>query len=229
MRLHPLQRRLDRRRAGAIERARHHPRTNAVLFLQLAPFRIGQPRDRARRVMHSLHGGAAEAVHGHARDFLGQARQQHDVARHVEALLAFGEGVAKLQVFDQLRVHAGFLDEACNHLRDDFIRDSVSGVGRWNKVIEKAGIPFRLTVPHKAFNRQIGTLAGVRVSPQGEVLSDAQWKAHVDNWLPTPEDRAFVASLMGRVVEPGKFANWIAPPVMGINRNPVQFEYVRFN
>ena len=30
-------------------------------------------------------------------------------------------------------------------------------------------------------------------------------------WLPTPEDRAFVASLMGRVVEPGKFANWIAP------------------
>jgi hypothetical protein len=42
-------------------------------------------------------------------------------------------------------------------------------------------------------------------------------------------DRAFVASLMGRVVEPGKFANWIAPPVMGINRQPVDFEYVRFN
>ena len=34
---------------------------------------------------------------------------------------------------------------------------------------------------------------------------------------------------MGRVVEPGKFANWIAPPVMGINRQPVDFEYVRFN
>ena len=43
------------------------------------------------------------------------------------------------------------------------------------------------------------------------------------------EDRAFVASLMGRVVEPGKFANWIAPPVIGINRQPVDFEYVRFN
>ena len=49
------------------------------------------------------------------------------------------------------------------------------------------------------------------------------------NWLPSGEDRAFVASLMGRVVEPGKFANWIAPPVMGINRQPVDFEYVRFN
>ena len=42
-------------------------------------------------------------------------------------------------------------------------------------------------------------------------------------------DRAFVGSLMGRVVEPGKFAHWIAPPVVGINRQPVDFEYVRFN
>jgi len=47
--------------------------------------------------------------------------------------------------------------------------------------------------------------------------------------LPSTEDRAFVASLMGRVVEPGKFANWIAPPAMGINRMPVEFDYVRFN
>ena len=40
---------------------------------------------------------------------------------------------------------------------------------------------------------------------------------------------AYVASLMGRVTEPGKFANWIAPPVMGINRQPVDFDYVRFS
>lgn len=114
-------------------------------------------------------------------------------------------------------------------LRDDFIRDSVAGIGRWNKVIEKSGIAFRLQVPHKAFNRQVGTLAGIRMSPEGEILSEAQWQAHRHQWLPTPEDREFVASLMGRVTEPGKFANWIAPPVMGINRQPVNFEYVRFN
>lgn len=114
-------------------------------------------------------------------------------------------------------------------LRDDYIRDSVGGVERWNRVIEKAGIPFRLQVPHKAFNRKIGTLAGVKVSPDGRVVSEAEWNARVSEWLPTDEDRAFVASLMGRVVEPGKFANWIAPPVMGINRQPVNFEYVRFN
>ena len=114
-------------------------------------------------------------------------------------------------------------------LRDDFIRDSVAGIGRWNKVIEKSGIPLRLQVPHKAFNRQIGTLAGIRMSPEGEILSESQWQANSHKWLPTPEDRAFVASLMGRVTEPGKFANWIAPPVMGINRQPVNFDYVRFN
>lgn len=114
-------------------------------------------------------------------------------------------------------------------LRDDFIKDSIAGVGRWNKVIEKAGLPFRLVAPHKAFNRRIGALAGVRVSPEGRVVSDTEWAQRENEWLPSAEDRAFVASLMGRVVEPGKFANWIAPPVMGINRQPIDFEYVRFN
>jgi benzoyl-CoA 2,3-dioxygenase component B len=114
-------------------------------------------------------------------------------------------------------------------LRDDYIKDSVAGVERWNKVIEKAGIPFRLKTPHKAFHRNIGALAGIKVAPDGRVISEQEWKQNVDQWLPGATDRAFVASLMGRAVEPGKFANWIAPPVMGINRQPVNFEYVRFN
>ena len=114
-------------------------------------------------------------------------------------------------------------------LRDDYITDSKGGVERWNRIIEKAGIDYRLSVPHKAFHRNIGSLAGVKVSPDGRVVSDAEWNAKVGEWLPSDQDRAYVASLMGRVVEPGKFANWIAPPVMGINRQPVDFEYVRFN
>ena len=114
-------------------------------------------------------------------------------------------------------------------LRDDFVGDSVGGVERWNKRIEKTGVSHRLMLPHKAFNRRIGTLAGVKVSPEGEVLTEAQWNARQDDWLPTARDRAFVASLMGRVVEPGKFAGWIAPPAIGINQKPVGFEYVRFD
>ncbi|RYE68351.1 MAG: hypothetical protein EOO79_03680, partial [Oxalobacteraceae bacterium] len=38
-----------------------------------------------------------------------------------------------------------------------YIRDSVAGVARWNRVLEKAGLAFRLVTPHKAFNRHIGT------------------------------------------------------------------------
>jgi benzoyl-CoA 2,3-dioxygenase component B len=114
-------------------------------------------------------------------------------------------------------------------LRDDFIADSISGVDAWNVALKKRGVDFRLTVPHKAFNRQIGQLAGVKISPQGRILSAAAWEAQVREWLPTAEDRAFVQSLMGRVVEPGKFANWIAPPSAGINGQPVDCEYVRFN
>ena len=113
-------------------------------------------------------------------------------------------------------------------LRDDYIKDSVAGVDRWNKVIIKAGIPFRLTVPHKAFHRNIGALAGAKISPDGRVVSLAEWSANCDTWLPSGGDRAFVASLMGRVADAGKFANWIAPPAMGINRQPVDFDYVRF-
>jgi benzoyl-CoA 2,3-dioxygenase component B len=145
--------------------------------------------------------------------------------------------VLKGQTYKVLNVVAGQLVErevpllnGLNEvLRDDYIKDSIAGVERWNKVIEKAGIPFRLKAPHKAFHRNIGSLAGAKVSPDGRVLSEAEWNARVDQWLPSGGDRAFVSSLMGRVVEPGKFANWIAPPMMGINRQPVDFEYVRFN
>jgi benzoyl-CoA 2,3-dioxygenase component B len=114
-------------------------------------------------------------------------------------------------------------------LRNDFITDSLRGVGRWNRVIERNGIPFRLQLPHKVFNRRIGAFAGLRLSPDGRIISEAEWNANARKWLPSEEDRAFVASLMGRVVESGKFASWIAPPATGIKGQPIDFTYVRFN
>jgi benzoyl-CoA 2,3-dioxygenase component B len=145
--------------------------------------------------------------------------------------------VLKNETYPVLEVRDGKLVEkqvpmlnAMNEvLRDDYIKDSMGGVKRWNKVIEKAGLDYRLAVPHKAFHRNIGALKDVNVSPDGVVLTDEQWQEHVDEWLPSQQDREFVDSLMGRVVEPGRFANWIAPPVIGIDRQPIDFEYVRFN
>jgi benzoyl-CoA 2,3-dioxygenase component B len=60
------------------------------------------------------------------------------------------------------------------------------------------------------------------------VIGEEEWRANERNWLPTEDDRAYVASLMGRVAEPGRFAGWIAPPAVGINQQPLDFQYVRF-
>ncbi|HTV94403.1 MAG TPA: benzoyl-CoA 2,3-epoxidase subunit BoxB [Steroidobacteraceae bacterium] len=114
-------------------------------------------------------------------------------------------------------------------LRDEYIKDTVAGVGRWNRIIEKAGISCRLEVPHKAFNRRIGPLAQLKVAPDGRILDDTQWLAQRDAWLATDADRAFVASLMKPVRTPGAFAGWIAPPARTINKQPMNFEYVRLD
>ena len=115
-------------------------------------------------------------------------------------------------------------------LRDDYIREVQGGVDRWNRNMEKAGLTFRLKLPHKGFHRAIGNFAGHYISLDGEVLSREAWKNHEHEWMPSPEDYKYVQSLMsGRVVELGKFANWIAPPSRGVNNQPLNFEYVRFN
>ncbi|MBI2160508.1 MAG: benzoyl-CoA 2,3-epoxidase subunit BoxB [Candidatus Rokubacteria bacterium] len=112
-------------------------------------------------------------------------------------------------------------------LRDDYVEDCARGVARWNQIIRKAGIDAELTLPHRAFRRAIGAFAAVRVSPDGRVLSEAEWDAQKHAWLPTEADQAYVQSLMHGVTERGRFANWIAPPARGINGQPLDFEYVR--
>jgi benzoyl-CoA 2,3-dioxygenase component B len=128
-----------------------------------------------------------------------------------------------------VRRDAPALNALNERLRDDFVEDSIAGVDGWNVGLKKRGIDFRFVVPHKAFNRQIGPLAGLKISPEGRVVTAAVWDASVADWLPAAGDREYVQSLMGRVVEPGKFANWIAPPSGGINGQPVECEYVRFS
>jgi benzoyl-CoA 2,3-epoxidase subunit B len=112
-------------------------------------------------------------------------------------------------------------------LRDDYIADCQRGVDRWNQVIRKHGIDASLRLPHRGFHRAIGTFGETRISPDGAIVTQAEWDARRAEWLPSDADQAFVESLMVPVVERGKFASWIAPPARGINGNPVDFEYVR--
>jgi len=112
-------------------------------------------------------------------------------------------------------------------LRDDYVADCNRGVTRWNEIIRRHGLDVELRLPHRGFHRAIGNFAEIKVAPDGRVIIQAEWDTRHREWLPTTEDRAYVASLMQPVVEPGKFANWIAPPARGINGQPLDFEYVR--
>lgn len=114
-----------------------------------------------------------------------------------------------------------------SRLLDDYITDCQGGINRWNKVIEKTGIDFKLVQPHKGFNRRIGEFAGHRISPAGEILTEEQWQAKCGNWLPNNDDMKFINSLMKPCHERGNYASWIAPPRVGINNQPGDFEYVK--
>jgi len=114
-------------------------------------------------------------------------------------------------------------------LRDDYVADCQRGVDRWNRIIRDHGVDVELRLPHRGFHRAIGNCAELRVSPDGRLISEAEWDARKHEWLPTADDQAYLASLMKPVTEPGKFAGWIAPPARGINGQPVEFEYVKLS
>jgi len=114
-------------------------------------------------------------------------------------------------------------------LRDDYKKDASGGIKRWNKLIEKAGITFELALPHEGFHRQIGVFAGKPVTPEGDLISQEEWDAKRDEWLPTKADGDYIESLMVPCYEPGKYAGWIAPPKVGIDNQPGDFEYVKLH
>ena len=116
---------------------------------------------------------------------------------------------------------------ALNHdLRTEYVADCQTGMKRWNRVLENAGIDRRLSLPHVGFNRHVGLFAGHHVTPAGELVGPDVWEANRDRWLPSEGDKTHVRSLMRPVYEPGKMAAWIAPPMKGINDKPVDYEYV---
>ena len=114
-------------------------------------------------------------------------------------------------------------------LRDDYVRDASGGVGRWNKLIAKAGVEFEMKIPHEAFHRQIGVFTAIKANPDGDIISQEAWDTGVKDWLPTGADGDFIQSLMVPCFEPGKYASWIAPPKVGIDNKPGEFEYVKLH
>jgi benzoyl-CoA 2,3-dioxygenase component B len=113
-------------------------------------------------------------------------------------------------------------------LRDAYVDDSQRGVDKWNRVIEEAGYSFRLRLPSRRFHRATGIYSGMHFDMEGNPLTREEWVQRKSEWLPTEADEAYVKSLMTTpVFEPGKMANWVAPPPRGIKGRPVDFEYVK--
>lgn len=114
-------------------------------------------------------------------------------------------------------------------LRDDYVEDAAAGVVRWNRVLERTGTAFRITLPHVAFNRRIGEFSAIHTDTQGNVLGKAVWLARRESMLPSTDDNLFISSLMRTSLQPGIYANWIAPPRQGVDNMPGDFEYVRLD
>ncbi len=114
-------------------------------------------------------------------------------------------------------------------LRDDYVVDTEAGIARWNRVLERAGVAFRMSLPHVAFNRGIGEFAACRADIDGSILTADQWAKRSSEVLPSTEDNLFIASLMQPVRDAGRYAGWIAPPRIGIDNMPGDFEYVRID
>jgi benzoyl-CoA 2,3-dioxygenase component B len=112
-------------------------------------------------------------------------------------------------------------------MRESYLKDCEIGLKRWNRTIERAGHGLRLKLPSPRFRRSIGAWVNQPVDPQGAMLSRADYDRRLLEWIPSDEDRAFVRSLMQRVIEPGRMASWIAAPDRGINNLPIEYEYVK--
>ena len=145
-----------------------------------------------------------------------ESQYQDHVLRDVSLKLDTPEGAQEVPMLNALN----------EVMRESYLKDCEIGLKRWNRAIERAGHEFRLSLPSSRFRRSIGSWVGLPVDPSGKLLPKDEYERRLYEWVPSPEDRAFVKSLMQKVVEPGKMAAWVAPPDRGINNLPVDYEYV---
>jgi benzoyl-CoA 2,3-dioxygenase component B len=148
-----------------------------------------------------------------------ESQYQDHVLREVQLKLDTPEGAKDVPMLNALN----------EVMRESYLKDCEIGLKRWNRLIERAGHSFRLVLPSTRFRRSIGSWVNLPVTPEGKLVSREEYDRRLHEWIPSAEDRAFVRSLMQRVVEPGKMAGWVAPPERGINNLPVEYEYVKLS
>jgi benzoyl-CoA 2,3-epoxidase subunit B len=176
-----------------------------------------------------LHGGevSANAASYFANGLKGRAEEQKHADDHV-----LDGDVYLLETVDasgRAESREVPMRNALNEvLRDWYRRDCLHAVQRWNQKVESYGIPFQFVLPDRKFHRYIGAFAGRHFDPAGRPVDADEWARRCDDWLPSAADTDYLKSLQAAAVyEPGRFANYIAPPRRGINQQPIDFQYVR--
>ena len=81
-------------------------------------------------------------------------------------------------------------------LRDDYVADCAARSGPLEPGHPEARYRRRAHAAPSGFHRAIGLFAEVEVSPDGRVISQAEWDARHGDWLPNEGDKAFIQSLM---------------------------------
>ena len=112
-------------------------------------------------------------------------------------------------------------------LRDDYVVDCQCRRRPLEQGDRTVGIPFEIKLPHVAFHRHIGEFSRTNADVDGNILSPAEWTKRRTEFLPSAADKEYIESLMQPQFEPAKFAGWIAPPKVGIDNKPGDFEYVK--
>lgn len=112
-------------------------------------------------------------------------------------------------------------------LRTDYVNDCQNILRKWNLALEEEDIPYRLYLPHSRFHRRQGLYKDYHFDIQGNLISAEEFARKKGEWLPNPNDDAYIESLMTPVTGVGQIANWLVPPKVGINGQPFEFEYVR--
>src|SRR5204863_7917374 len=87
-------------------------------------------------------------------------------------------------------------------MRESYLKYCEIGLKRWNRMIERAGHVFRLSLPSARFRRSIGPWAGVPVDPHGKMLAREEYERRLEDWIPSPRDPALIAALMQKVIDP---------------------------
>ena len=87
-------------------------------------------------------------------------------------------------------------------LRDDYVADAASAIERWwNRIIARAGIDYRIKLPHVAFNRHIGEFATIHADPDGNLLSQEEWQRRRDQFYRYRSVEQFRPAILSRCLD----------------------------